>query len=127
VKLIDTSSWIHALRKKGDPDIRERVRNFLLEGKAAWCDLVRVELWQGVRMKSEMTFLHQLENTLTLLPAHGEVWNVACQLGTKSRTSGKPVPTTDLIIAACALHHNVELEHCDKHFDLILPLFRKMK
>jgi predicted nucleic acid-binding protein len=26
------------------------------------------------------------------------------------------------VIAACAAAHGLELEHCDKHFDALLPL-----
>jgi predicted nucleic acid-binding protein len=125
VKLIDTSSWIHALRKTGDPVVRERVRSLLMETEAAWCDVVRVELWQGVKKKVEADFLKQLEANLTLLPMDKAVWDLACQLGNRSRAAGKPVPTTDLLIAACSIAHNVELEHCDRHFDAILHLVGK--
>ena len=30
-----------------------------------------------------------------------------------------PVPATDLLIAACARHHAVSLEHCDTHLDRV--------
>ena len=42
MKLIDSSSWIHALRKDGDPVVRSRVQQLLIEDEAAWCDIVRV-------------------------------------------------------------------------------------
>lgn len=120
MKLIDTSSWVHSLRRSGDPQVRERVRALLVELEGAWCDVVRVELWQGVKAKTEADFLRQLDSSLTLLPMTPEAWNLACQLGQKIRAAGKPVPTTDLLIAACALAHGAEIEHCDGHFDTIL-------
>ena len=49
VVLVDTSSWIEALRSSGRADVRERVRVLLLNGLAAWCDMVAVELWNGAR------------------------------------------------------------------------------
>ena len=49
MKLIDTSSWIDALRRDGDPQIRARVVALMASGEAAWCDLVRLELWNGLR------------------------------------------------------------------------------
>jgi hypothetical protein len=42
VQLIDASSWIHALRKAGDPVVRARVHALLVDAQAAWCDVVRV-------------------------------------------------------------------------------------
>jgi predicted nucleic acid-binding protein len=122
VKLIDTSSWVHALRKSGDAQVRERVRALLVDGQGAWCDIVRVELWQGVKAKAEANFLRDLDANLTLLTMTSEVWNLACALGQRSRAAGKPVPTTDLLIAACALTHHASIEHCDKHFEIILAL-----
>ncbi len=119
MKLIDSSSWIHALRKEGDPIIRERVRELLINNEAAWCDIVRVELWRGVSKKKELNFLKELEENIHLLPLTAETWSIACNMGQKCRINGTPVPTTDLIIAACARSHDLELEHSDKHFDLL--------
>ncbi len=33
----------------GDRDVAERVRALLETGEAAWCPMIRVELWNGVR------------------------------------------------------------------------------
>lgn len=35
---------------------------------------------------------------------------------------GVTVPVTDLVVAACAGHHRVPIEHADAHFDLIASL-----
>ena len=51
--LIDTSSWIEALRQDGDQAVRGRVQSLRQTGDASWCDLVRVELWHGVRGAAE--------------------------------------------------------------------------
>lgn len=34
-------------------------------------------------------------------------------------------PATDLIIAACALAHGANVEHCDSHLTIITDLARK--
>jgi predicted nucleic acid-binding protein len=123
VKLIDTSSWIHALRRSGDADIRERVSNLMVDGAAAWCPVVQVELWQGVKHKAEADFLRQLETNIALLPMTTAVWGNACLLGQKTRSAGRPVPTTDLLIAACAFTHKVSIEHCDRHLTILIEQF----
>lgn len=119
MKLIDSSSWIHALRKDGDPEVRKRVTHLLVEAEAAWCDLVRVELWMGVRHQKEEAFLKELERNIEIFPMSATAWDTACGLGRRLRAAGRPVPTTDLLIFSCAMAHRVEVEHSDRHFDVL--------
>ena len=48
MKMVDSSSWVHALRRHGDETARERVRILVTSGQAVWCAAVRLELWAGV-------------------------------------------------------------------------------
>ena len=59
--LIDTSSWIEAFRTSGDPIVRQRVENLMLEGKAAWCEMIALELWNGAKGDAERKMLSELE------------------------------------------------------------------
>ena len=117
--LIDTSSWIEALRRDGREDVRHRVRKLLIEGEAAWCDLVSLELWNGARGDYEKGKLAELEKEIKSLTTSDQVWELARTLAKKIRKAGKPVPASDLLISACGLHHHVKIEHCDLHFDTI--------
>ena len=49
----------------------------------------------------------------------------AAALARLAREKGVTVPATDLLVAACARHHGVSLEHNDSHFDLIATLSHK--
>lgn len=118
--LIDTSSWIEALRSSGREDIRERVRSLLLNDLAAWCDMVAVELWNGARGDYEKRSLRAFEAQVTCLPTTAEVWQLARDLAQKCRKAGYTVPSADLLIAACGIFHNAAMEYCDHHFDLIM-------
>ena len=91
----------------------------MVEDEAAWCDIVRVELWRGVSKKNEISFLKELEKSIRLLTVTAEVWDLACELAQKCRVQGPPIPTTDIVIEACARFHKVELEHVDKHFEIL--------
>ena len=122
--LIDTSSWIEALRRDGRADVRNRVRKLLVEGEAVWCDLVSLELWNGARGEYEKGQLAELEKEIQCLPTTAEVWDLARSLAQKSRSAGKTVPASDLVISACGLYHRVKIEHCDQHFDLIIEVHR---
>ena len=127
VILVDTSSWIEALRAGGEIDIRGRVYSLMINGVAAWCDLVAVELWNGARGPSEKKKLAELEKEITCLPTTKEVWSLARLLAKECRKAGETVPSTDIIIASCALHHNAVIEHCDEHIDVILKVYGKGK
>ena len=117
--LIDSSSWIEALRVKGDPTVRERVRALLNEGRAAWCDIVALELWHGARGPKEKVVLAEFQRTLTCFEIGKSVWAEALKLAVKTRDAGLTVPTADLIIASCAFINDLGIEHCDKHLTLL--------
>ncbi|MBN1849974.1 MAG: PIN domain-containing protein [Deltaproteobacteria bacterium] len=122
VTLVDTSSWIEALRLKGRESIRERVKLLLIDGLAAWCDMVAVELWNGARGDYEKKRLAELEKEIVCLPITDKVWGGARELARKSRNAGHTIPPADLIIASCAIFHGVEIEHCDTHLDVIMDI-----
>ena len=120
--LVDTSSWIEALRSQGNPEVRERVRQLMMDGRAAWCDLVLLELWNGARGEYERSKLAELERDIMRLPTTDAVWEKARILARSCRISGKAIPATDLVIVSCALVNGAELEHCDEHFGVILQV-----
>jgi len=120
VVLIDTSSWIEALRSAGRSDIREKVQNLMLDGRAAWCDMVAVELWNGARGDYEKKRLAELEKEILCLRSTEEVWMTARELARSCRKAGQTVPSADLVICACAIAHRAGLEHCDEHIEFIL-------
>jgi predicted nucleic acid-binding protein len=121
VRLIDTSSWVEYVRDL-QSDAGDRVEALVLSGEAAWCDMTLVELWHGVRGAREKRELAEMEKEIKRVPVDGPVWSLACKLALRCREKGVTVPTSDIIIAACATHHKLELEYCDGHFDDILPI-----
>jgi predicted nucleic acid-binding protein len=125
VTLVDSSSWIEFLRgRQTEPALR--VQHLLASGQAAWCDLIAVELWNGVRIGKERKALDELEVELSAFALDANVWKLARKLAFRCRQSGITAPSNDVIIAACAVTHDLGLEHCDKHFDDILPLAKSL-
>src|SRR5437879_6178331 len=120
--LIDTSCWTHALRRKGDATIRARVHELLVAEQAAWCEMVRLELWHGVANDWDEQLLRALEEQVTSLPITADVWQRAVFIAGHARHRGLTVPVTDLLIFACANVHGVEVQHFDRHFDLLKQL-----
>ncbi len=120
--LIDTSAWVHALRPDGDAKVASRVRSALDAGDAAWCPMVMLELWNGARGAHEKRVLDEMRNVLIELELDDRVWAAAYALARSARQKGRTVPATDVLIAACARRHGVELEHADEHFEVLAAL-----
>jgi predicted nucleic acid-binding protein len=117
--LLDTSSLVHLLRRKGDPAVKARVKAVLLRGDAAICDMVEVELWMGVASKQDEKDVGDLAALLVFLPIDQVVWHRAKKLAAACRKSGTPVPSSDCVIAACAFVHGADLDYEDGHFRLL--------
>ena len=107
--LIDTSAWIEQLRRGGDTRVRRQVETLLSSGEAAWCPLVRLELWNGARGATEHAVLQQMETRVPSLGIGEAVWHQAVALASAARAHGITVPATDLLVEACARHHEVSL------------------
>ena len=123
--LVDTSSWVEYLRHLATEPSR-RVEELLLLDQAGWCDMTIIELWNGARGAREKRELAELEKEITLFAVDATVWQKARKLASRCRDSGLSSPSADIVIAACARHYFLELEHCDTHFDKIFPVAEKL-
>lgn len=112
--MVDSSSWIHALRRKGDVSVRARVQHLLDNRMAAWCEMVRLELWTGVRNDDERRALEVLDKTLPRMPITNNVWSAAVNYGSRARAAGLTV-----LIFACAKEYGLSIEHKDRHYELL--------
>jgi predicted nucleic acid-binding protein len=120
--LVDSSMWVHQLRKSGDPDKRARVNALLETGEAAWCPVVRLELWRGVTNDAERKTLRRYEAFLPDYEISAGTWAEAIRLADRARAAGISTPLADLLIFACAKLNGVEVEHDDDHFDALSKL-----
>ena len=120
--LVDSSLWVHQLRKSGDPAQRDRVNALLASGEAAWCPAVRLELWRGVTNEVERKTLRRYEALLPDYEISPAVWDRAIQLADRGRSAGVTVPLTDLLIFACAKLNGLAVAHHDSHFDELAKL-----
>ena len=115
--LVDTSSWVEALRSDGSGDVRTRVQEILVSGQAVVCDMVLLELWNGARGEQERRKLSRLEAELEVLPTSDEVWALARSLAKRARERGLTFPAADILITACAIGNGVEIEAVDEHIE----------
>ncbi len=117
--LIDTSAWICALRKNGNPKIRARVADLLERERVSTCGMIKLELLGGTKSEQEYTMLKARLNALEDESNEFSLWETAFAMAYKLRRSGLTIPSTDILIAASALITQATLVHVDRHFDLI--------
>ena len=120
--LVDSSLWVHQLRRSGDAAKRDRVNALLKSGEAAWCPPVLLELWRGVTSDVERKTLRRYEALLPSYEISPEVWDRSIQLADRGRSAGLTVPLADLLIYACAKLNRLDVAHDDSHFDELAKL-----
>lgn len=84
--------------------------------------MVRLELWNGAGGDQEKKVIRDFQRVLPELAITSEVWELACQRAQAARKAGVSVPASDLLIAACAQHHQATLETSDSDFALLSKL-----
>src|SRR5438445_12749467 len=114
--LVDTSAWLESFRPGGDGEVRRAVDDAMSDGEAALCDMILLELWVGARGAAEQATIGRLAASLTVVPIDADVWTKAHALARTCRAAGITVPTPDLVIAACADHHGMQIIERDAHF-----------
>jgi predicted nucleic acid-binding protein len=126
-RLVDTSAWIELFRPTGDPVVRRAVEDATRQGLAVLCDMVLLELWAGAGGAHERGLIARLAADVEILPIDAEVWKAARALAQICRAAGVIAPANDLLIAACADHHGVDILERDAHFTHIARARNKGK
>lgn len=117
--LLDTSIWISVLRKNPMEALKERIEHLLRENLVAITPIVGVELLWGAKSEIDFERLKKRLDSLNPFTMNTKVWDEASRLGFYLRKAGITVPSTDIIIAATAIHYDATLIHIDRHFDMI--------
>lgn len=105
--LVDTSVWIFALRKDPVAQIKDRIDSLLNEDAAVTMGLIKLEILAGSKTEKEYNRLKSRFDALESLETDDEVWRRACEHGFKLRRRGLTLPSTDILIASCALRAGV--------------------
>jgi predicted nucleic acid-binding protein len=117
--LVDTSVWIFALRKDPVPDIKNRIDSLLKEDTVLTTGMIKLEILAGARAEKEYRRLKSRFDALDSIETGDDLWRNACEHGFKLRRKGLTIPSTDVLIATCALQAGAILLHADAHFDLM--------
>ena len=114
--LVDTSAWIDFFRDDSSP-YGAVVDALLQENLVCTTGLVKAEMLPGARTKKEFNLLKEYFNALPFLTDPVDMWDkvIAGQRKLKQKgINGVGIP--DLIVAATAMAHDVEVFSKDRHF-----------
>jgi predicted nucleic acid-binding protein len=78
--------------------------------------MVLAEILQGIKNPKEARRVRENLEALPFLETSREIWQNAGELSAQLRRKGLTIPLSDLIIAATALHEDVEVFTLDPHF-----------
>lgn len=122
--LIDSSVWIAATRKGGDPEMMAKLGELLLSEKAAMCHPVWLELYQGIKGKAEEARLIESRKSCLWLEFDDACWTTAASTARACLRAGVNVPFGDVLVHACSTRYGVELLERDRHFEMIRKVIR---
>ncbi|MEM6912282.1 MAG: PIN domain-containing protein [Verrucomicrobiota bacterium] len=112
--LLDTSALIDLDRKKGG--LRPKIQNQVRAGEILTFGIVRVEFLRGLVNPRRREKIATLFDIMSEIPATSALWRLATQLAWDMDRKGRPIPATDISIAAAALSAGVRLVSPDAHF-----------
>lgn len=116
--LVDTSIWIEASRREGDPACKLGLEGLLEEYMVGICGPVRLEFLGGPR-KEERKWLKEKLTCLPEIPVETQHWDSACRNAWMLRDAGESIPWNDVLIATVALDQDFRVYARDRHFEIM--------
>lgn len=117
--LIDTSAWIHVLRRDPVPALRDRLSFLVLENQAAVTEPIGFELLCGARSAQEADRLRTRLDSLHVFPFTEHDWVEAGLWAVALARKGVNAKSMDILISYKARRHQLALLHADTDFDRI--------
>ena len=117
--VVDTSVWVDFLSKPA-ASVSDRLEELIRgRNRVAICGIIIQEILLGIRDRNSYELTRQRLLFLPFLEAGREVHLLAASLYRDLRRNGVTVPSTDVLIAAVAIHHGFPILSGDAHFVVI--------
>ncbi len=117
--LVDTSTWIYALKPSSDDELRNKIRSHISKDEIVTTPLIILELLTGAKTKKEYDNLKKELEALLQIHPDDALWDKIYEAGFQLCRKGITVPVVDLIIALTASQNNCILIHHDHHYKLL--------
>ena len=113
--MVDSSVWIEYFRK-GRGAVFDAVDALLDEDRAILCGMVELEIIQGLRPR-ERRLVIDLFSALPYLETERRDYVAAGERLGELRRRGITIPSSDCLIGALCLRHDLSLLTLDRHFE----------
>lgn len=118
--LVDTSVWIDFLIGRETPQAKAVELLISAREDICICGIVLTEVLQGIREERSYEITKAVLSELIFLPMVQETFCLAARIYRTCRVRGITITnSTDCMIAATCIEHNVRLLHNDRDFDSI--------
>ena len=117
--IVDTSAWIASFRSTAQPVLLKTMKELIAAGCIIVPGIIQAELLRGAKSAREVQSLHSVLSCQKYLRVEESFWHRLGYFTNQLFLQGINVPLTDAYIALLAIENEVELLHCDRHFDLI--------
>ncbi len=115
--LVDSSVFIHLLRRDVDPVVALQEEFNSLD--LVTCGIVKVEVLRGVKNPKVRERLEDLMAILQFVPSDNALWDAATDLAWTMDRAGQVIPATDILIAVSAQRVGASVLTLDHHFATI--------
>ncbi|MCA9967267.1 MAG: PIN domain-containing protein [Anaerolineales bacterium] len=117
--VVDSSAFIEYYRPQGNKVASQLVGEAIANDQVLVNGIIQAEIVAFAPSKREFELLTVDFSAFHWLDLTKHIFDLATELGFTMRQKGFTLPTTDLLIAATALHTQSTLYHLDKHFVVI--------
>ena len=116
--LVDTSVWVDLLRSATPPTLKRFAGGWIEQKETRLAEPVVFELMRYAS-DSEAREFQVYFATVPMLETPVDIWRTAADLGRACRRQSNLIKALDLLIAAVALHHDVEVVTFDSDYQKI--------
>jgi predicted nucleic acid-binding protein len=112
--LVDSCIYITHLKR--GIDFRQLLVPALRAGQLYNCGVVRAEVLRGIREQKFYDEVAAFFDIIPEVPTDAKIWRQVSQMAWSAARQGFAPPTTDFVIAACAMRVRAMVITLDKHF-----------
>ncbi len=113
--VVDSNLWIDFIRVKSPVKLKRFISPFILAADGVMIEPIKFEVLRFIELGPNPK-LQQLFDRLPVLATPLDVWTTAAELGLRCRQAGIGIGSMDLLIATCAIHHQLTLVTFDQDF-----------
>ncbi len=121
--MADTCIWIAAEKEAG---MAALLKDLTTRDRLVMCGLVYAEILRGLQDAAVLERRIKQLLALQWVETPHEVWRKTAEIAQAQDRLGRPVPLTDVLVAALCVENDLELWTTDCHFDRFTALRRFM-